>query len=124
MRKNQASDFRENHEYYQAQLAADIQYKKKKQRVRKIRFFGWSFLGLTLFLSLFFPYLDQKEKLRQAEENYTEISKDLERLEKEAALKEEQIENLNNDEYIADLARRDFFMSKDGEVIYSTIKDD
>lgn len=124
MKKNQTSHFKENHKYYQAQLAADIQYKKKKNRVRKIRFFGTMFLGLFLFIALFFPYLDQKGKLKQAEENYAELEKNLEKLEKEAQLKEEQIENLNNNEYIADLARRDFFMSKDGEIIYSTVEDD
>ena len=80
--------------------------------------------GMFLFFSLLFPYLKQKQELKLAEKTYEETAQNLKKLEKETALKEEQIANLNNDDYIADLARRDFFMSKDGEIIYSTIEED
>ena len=124
MKKHKTSKFRENHMYYQAQLEVDIQYEKRKKRIRKVRFVMTSLFGMFLFFSLLFPYLKQKQELKLAEKTYEETAQNLKKLEKETALKEEQIANLNNDDYIADLARRDFFMSKDGEIIYSTIEED
>lgn len=116
--------FRENQEYYQAQLMADTAYTKKKKRVRKVRFYGAVIFAALLFTALYFPYKQHQEDIKKTQANLEQLKTDLQLLEKEAKIKEEQINLLNDDEYIADLARRDFFMSKDGEVIYSTVKDD
>lgn len=122
--KKKTNHFRENQAYYQAQLKADTAYSKKKKRIRKIRFYAACLLAVVLFASLYFPYTKQQESIKKAEENLQVLKDDLQQLEKETAIKEEKVRLLNDEEYIADLARRDFFMSKDGEVIYSTVKDD
>lgn len=122
--KSKTNHFRENQEYYQAQLKADTAYSKRKKRVRRVRFYGACIIATALFAGLYFPYTKQQEDIKQAEENLSELQANLKQLEREAAIKVEQVNLLNDDEYIADLARRDFFMSKDGEVIYSTVKED
>lgn len=122
--KKKTNHFRENQEYYQAQLAADIAYTKQKKHIRKIRLSCVFVVAIVLFVSLFFPYMKQRENVEKAQKDLEQLESDLKALEKEIALKEEQVRRLNDDEYIADLARRDFFMSKDGEVIYSTVKRD
>ena len=101
-------------------IVDEVQIQKKENRKIVIGLIT----GFLVFGCLLFPYLDQKQKLREAEANYEELSLRLEEVNCDANNKQQQIDYLNDDEYIADIARRDFFMSKDGEVIYSTSKDE
>ena len=43
----------------------------------------------------------------------------LAKLEKEQRLLEEEIVKLNDDEYIAKFARKEYFLSDDGEIIFN-----
>ncbi len=58
------------------------------------------------------------EKIEQKEK----LEKELAGLEKDEDLLREEIVKLNDDEYIAKIARRDYFLSDDNEIIFN-IKD-
>jgi cell division protein DivIC len=54
--------------------------------------------------------------------NKKKLEKQLTGLEKEEKILREEIVKLNDDEYIAKIARRDYFLSDDDEIIFN-IKD-
>lgn len=97
--------------------------KKKKKAVllrrRLAVFFGIvivSIIGLAQFLNI------QTERLAAKEAQKVQVTEQLE----EALAKQEmlnlQIAKLEDDEYIAKLARKEFFLSEEGEIIFTIPK--
>ncbi|WP_223703324.1 FtsB family cell division protein [Sutcliffiella deserti] len=91
--------------------------------------------GLYRRLSLFFvivavfgiligkTLLEQRAILQEKQDRKEAVEQELVQLEQEQHRLEEEIVKLNDDEYIAKIARRDYFMSEDGEIIFN-IPDD
>ena len=63
--------------------------------------------------------LSQSAAIQKKEEAKQDVENKLMSLEKEQQLLEEEIIKLNDDEYIAKIARRDYFLSDEGEVIFN-----
>ncbi|MGM9923010.1 MAG: septum formation initiator family protein [Bacillus sp. (in: firmicutes)] len=91
--------------------------KKKRGLMRRLVVFGICVSILAGFtISTLFSQsaaLEKKEKEKQ------QIETKLASLQKEQQLLEEEIVKLNDDEYIAKIARRDFFLSNEGEFIFN-----
>lgn len=90
---------------------------RKKGLIRRLVLFA----VITTVLSVLTvsTLLSQSAAIQKKEEAKKEVENTLNSLEKEQKLLEEEITKLNDDEYIAKIARRDYFLSNEGEVIFN-----
>lgn len=109
------SAFVEQNEHRKMQKA-----KKKRGLIRRLIFFGIIACILSgITISTLFSQaalIDEKNEKKQ------NVEAELASLEKNQQLLEEEIVKLNDDEYIAKIARRDYFLSNKGEVIFNLPK--
>ncbi len=96
--------------------------KQKKIRFRR-RMFVFSIVASVILIFLIKTNINQNEKLAQKEQQKEEVLAQLEEVKEKQELLNLQIAKLEDDEYIAKLARKEFFLSEDGEIIF-TIPDD
>jgi cell division protein DivIC len=64
-------------------------------------------------------YVSQLSALEEKEATKKQLEKQLIGLEKNQQILEEEIIKLNDDEYIAKLARKEYFLSEDNEIIFN-----
>jgi cell division protein DivIC len=64
-------------------------------------------------------YVSQLSALEEKEATKKQLEKQLMGLEKKQQILEEEIIKLNDDEYIAKLARKEYFLSEDNEIIFN-----
>ncbi|WP_456277133.1 FtsB family cell division protein [Bacillus sp. AK128] len=70
------------------------------------------YIMISTFLSQVAAYENKLEERDQ-------LQSELKGMEKQQTMLEEEIVKLNDDEYIAKIARRDYFLSEDNEIIFS-----
>ena len=100
----------------------DAQLRREKRRKKKLfRRVMASLLLVTLVLgSLTIYHFKQRSLQAEINEEYNELQTEMVRLEKEEDNLLEEISLLKNDEYILELARTNYFLSKKGELIFLT----
>jgi cell division protein DivIC len=91
--------------------------KKRKLLYRRLTAFVLM-AGLTLFF-LISTYMSQISALEKKEEEMRKLQKQLSKLETQQQILEEEVVKLNDDEYIAKLARKEYFLSEDNEIIFN-----
>lgn len=95
---------------------------KERQRRRKKRLFRrlslFASVVIILFVSLFVYHYNQRGLYSEKVEQYNQLSDQLAELEKEESHLKEEINLLNDDDYILDIARTSYFLSKEGELIF------
>ncbi|MCE4957952.1 FtsB family cell division protein [Macrococcoides caseolyticum] len=93
-----------------------VNIKSSKIVRKRITVFGGILLAILLFLTMLLLFqMNTNRELKQEQEKQTA---ELERLkDKEIALKE-RLKQLNSKEYIEKIARSEYFLSNDGEVIF------
>lgn len=70
-------------------------------------------------------YHIKQQKMREAKvEKYEQLEEQMTALKKEEKDLKEEIQLLNDDEYLLDLARTNYFFSKKGEIIFKPDKED
>jgi cell division protein DivIC len=77
--------------------------------------------GVTSFLMIS-TYITQMSALDEKEVEKKQLQKTLSNLEKQQQILEEEIVKLNDDEYIAKLARKEYFLSEENEIIFNLPK--
>ena len=93
------------------------QMKKRRGLVRRLTLFGViAFILSVVSISTLFS---QASTIKEKQEMKEEVENELISLEKEEQLLEEEILKLNDDGYIAKLARREYYLSTKGEVIFN-----
>lgn len=107
---------------YVAQQEKKVQTVKKKKRglVRRLTLYS-VFAAIFLIVAvstLITQNIALDEKVQQKEELEGKLAK----MEKKETLLKEEIVKLNDEEYIAKIARRDYFLSDKGEVIFNLPK--
>lgn len=98
--------------------------KVKSSRVvrKRMSVFGGVLVAILLFLTiLLIVQLQQNKELKQAQDAKTEELAQLK--DKEITLKE-KLKQLNNKEYITKIARSEYFLSNDGEIIFKIPDED
>ncbi|MHC0039272.1 FtsB family cell division protein [Pseudoneobacillus sp. C159] len=75
-------------------------------------------VGLVSFYMVS-TYLTQASALEERTAKKEQLEKRLANLEKQQQILEEEIIKLNDDEYIAKLARKEYFLSEDNEIIFN-----
>lgn len=97
------------------------QQKKRRGLYRRLSLF---FLVVVIFgILMGKTLLEQRAILQEKQDRKEAVEQELVQLQKEQQRLEEEIVKLNDDEYIAKIARRDYFMSEDGEIIFNLPED-
>ncbi|HZG60930.1 MAG TPA: septum formation initiator family protein [Anoxybacillus sp.] len=100
------------------------QEKKEKRAMRRrrmavIRFTLLSGILLAISSVLLYTLISQSANIEAKIEEKQKLEQQLEKLKKEERQLKEEIKKLNDDEYIAELARKNYFLSKEGEIIFT-----
>ncbi|SDO59835.1 FtsB family cell division protein [Alkalicoccus daliensis] len=83
---------------------------------RRLSVFGAGVLLFFLIASV--TLFQQHATIQESEQENQQLEQRLAEMETEGKELEAEIEALHDEEYIAELARRDFFMSKPGETLF------
>jgi cell division protein DivIC len=107
----------ENEYTQQSEKAGIAEKRKRKVLFRRLAvFFVITSIISVAMISTFISRTSALEtKLDEKERLETELAD----LQKQQKLLEEEIVKLNDEEYIAKLARRDYFLSQEGEIIFN-----
>jgi cell division protein DivIC len=79
--------------------------------------------GVITFLMIS-TYISQLSALEEKVSEKKQLQKQLSGLEKQQQILEEEIVKLNDDEYIAKLARKEYFLSEENEIIFNLPKEE
>ncbi|MCJ7843028.1 septum formation initiator family protein [Lederbergia sp. NSJ-179] len=91
--------------------------RRKKLLIRRLTVFF--ILALALSYLVISSFISKNSMLEAKQKEKAELEQKLTNLEKKQATLENEIVKLNDDEYRAKLARRDYFLSKKGEIIFN-----
>lgn len=96
----------------------------KKQRIRfRRRMLVFGVVALVILTMLISTYVSQNYKLAEKEQLKKEAQHELQLAKEKQEKLNMQIEKLNDDEYIAKLARKEYFLSEEGEIIFTIPED-
>jgi len=104
--------------YVQYQEKRTQSFERKKLGLKRRMVFFMLFAVMTTGIVLATLY-SQKSALKDKEAQKQELKEQLSSLQKEEEQLKEEIIKLNDDEYIAKLARKEYFLSDDGEIIFN-----
>lgn len=97
--------------------------RNKARKVRLYRRLAVFTVAAVIILSvLTFKFVNQKQLLASKEQEKAALIVHLEETEDEQKMLTRQIAMLNDDEYIAKLARQEYFLSDNNEIIFSIPK--
>lgn len=106
-------------QYEAQQRRQQIRKKKLKRRI----------IGVTLIVLIIFGvmgsyHLDQRKVYSEKQEEYEQLKKQLVQLNEDEQKYLEEISLLSNDEYVLEIARTNYFFSKEGELIFKILDED
>ncbi|HYK71547.1 MAG TPA: septum formation initiator family protein [Pseudoneobacillus sp.] len=96
--------------------------KRRKLLYRRLTVFSL-FAGLVAF-TMITTYLTQLSALEEKVAEKKQLNKQLSGLEKKQQILEEEVIKLNDDDYIAKLARKEYFLSEKNEIIFNLPEND
>ncbi|MCP3032129.1 septum formation initiator family protein [Halobacillus sp. A1] len=96
--------------------------KKKKRLVRRIMLF--CLLIAIVAGSMAVYHFQQRSLHAEKVEEYKQLQTEMDTLVKEEKNLKEEIELLNNEDYVLQIARSNYFFSKDGEIIFKMPNED
>lgn len=99
------------------------QYKKRQKILFRRRIFVFGLLATVTLVLLVSTYITQNNRLEEKQKQKDEIVAKLDSVKEQQDTLKLQIAKLEDDEYIAKLARKEYFLSDDGEIIF-TIPDE
>lgn len=76
-------------------------------------------VALIVLGTLFSALISQNGNLNEKKQELASTKQSLNELEQQQKQSEEELVRLQDDEYIAKLARKDYFFSEDGEIIFN-----
>lgn len=92
------------------------QKRRKKRLIRRLVFF--SIIALLAIGSMASYHLKQRTIYAEKSEAYEQLESEWATLKKEEEHLKEEIKLLNNEEYVLEIARTNYFFSKEGELIF------
>ena len=108
--------------YVEQQEYAEIASARKRKLVLRRLSVFFVFASLLTYLMIS-SYISQTTKLESTLEQKQKLNQQLADIKKQQTILKEDIVKLNDDDYIAKLARKEYFFSKKGEIIFN-IPDD
>lgn len=122
-RSNPRNKTTQLHPEFNEQQQRKQKFQKQQRKVMRNRLFVL-FGGFFLIIAfLAFMSHENNKKLAKKEQEYITITKSLDAEQEKNQDLQTQIKRLNDDEYIAQLAREKLFFSRKGEVIFSLPKE-
>jgi cell division protein DivIC len=117
-RKSPATIASINKEYVQS-----LQQKIDRKKARKVRLYRrltvFAVVALLMLGYFTHSFFEQRKILALKEQEKTELLAELKEKEEEQEMLMNQLAKLDDDEYIAKLARQEYFLSDDNEIIFS-----
>ena len=105
-----------------------VERQEKRQQAHKVRLFRrLTVFGLLVLMAsvwIGITVYNQSQTIAEKEQARAESLAALEQVEREQAQLQEQIMLLNDEEYIAKLARKEYFLSDEGEIIFTLPKEE
>ncbi|OKL35782.1 FtsB family cell division protein [Domibacillus mangrovi] len=89
----------------------------KRKLMRRLAAFG--VVGLIILGTMLSAIISQSASLETSGEKLVKAEQQLIKLEQQQKHSEEELERLKDDEYIAELARKEYFWSDKGEIIFN-----
>ena len=100
-----------------------VERQEKREKAHKVRLFrrlgAFAVIVVVVMGWLTLTMVDKSQALAAKESEKAEVLQALEEVQEEQAMLKSQILKLNDDEYIAKLARKEYFLSEDNEIIFS-----
>ncbi|WP_458353713.1 FtsB family cell division protein [Peribacillus frigoritolerans] len=107
---------------YVAQQEKKVQTVEKKKRGLMRRLTLYSVFAAVFLIFAVSTLITQNVALDEKVQQKQELKGKLAKLKKDETLLKEEIVKLNDDDYIAKIARRDYFLSEKGEIIFTLPK--
>ncbi|MFF2854592.1 septum formation initiator family protein [Peribacillus sp. NPDC058002] len=107
---------------YVAQQEKKVQTVEKKKRGLMRRLTLYSVFAAVFLIFAVSTLITQNVALDEKVNQKEEMKGKLAELKKDETLLKEEIVKLNDDDYIAKIARRDYFLSEKGEIIFTLPK--
>jgi cell division protein DivIC len=108
----------------QTEYVRSLQIKEERRRARKVRLYRrltvFVFAAVLILAVLTHTFIQQKQALVTKEQQKMELLAQLTDVQEEQVMLKKQLVKLNDDEYIAKLARQQYFLSHENEIIFST----
>lgn len=92
------------------------QQKKRKRLFRRLMFVA--VVSLLVISSMAIYHVKQRSLQADVKEKYEQLEEELTTLKQEESGFKEEINLLNDEEYVLDIARTNYFFSKEGELIF------
>lgn len=100
----------------QYQLQQERNRRRKKRLIQRLVIAG---TAMVIIISVMISYhVKQRALYSEKLEQYEQLQEELTILEQEEKELREEIDLLNDEEYILDIARTNYFLSKEGELIF------
>lgn len=107
-------------DYVRKYDAQQLRHQRKKQRlIRRLVLF--SIVVLLAFSIMTMYHFKQRGQFAEKETEYQQLEEQLTLLQEEKESFLEEIELLNNEEYVLEIARTNYFFSKKGELIFKIL---
>lgn len=110
-------------DYIRSNPTAKQKMKAKQMVLRRRRLLVFFIGAACVLFFLISTSMAQKERLAEKEQRKVEVTTELEAVKESQEMLKLQIAKLEDDEYIAKLARKEYFMSEEGEIIFTIPKD-
>ena len=92
----------------------------KEQKIRfRRRIVAFGLIATIILVFLTCTYITQQKRLTAKQQQKTEVVTELEAVKGQQEMLNLQIAKLEDDEYIAKLARKEYFLSDEGEIIFT-----
>ncbi|MDC3414857.1 septum formation initiator family protein [Aquibacillus sp. 3ASR75-11] len=100
-----------------------VRHKRKKKRLYR-RLLLFTVIVLVTFISITTYQLKQRSLYESKKEQYEQLQKEMTSLKEEEKDFKEEIELLQDEEYVLEIARTNYFFSKEGELIFKLPDED
>lgn len=111
----------ENQYVQQREKAGIAETRKRKLLFRRLAVFAL-FASVISYLMIS-TFISQSAALEKKEADKAQLEQKLANLQKKQEILDEEIVKLNDDEYIAKLARKEYFLSEKNEIIFNLPKE-
>ncbi len=118
MLANRSSRVRAMDEAYIKQREQELERKTRKRRGLRRRLIVLAVTALTFGCMSFVTIYAQSVALEEKKLEKANLEVELERLQTEEKQLQQDIKNYNDLDYIAEIARRDYYLSKPGETLF------
>lgn len=109
---------------YVHQYDAHVERQKKKQKRLYRRLILFSILVVITFAGLTAYHVNQQVLYAEKKEQYQHMNEKMTSLKKQEKNLKEEIQLLNDEDYVLEIARTNYFFSKEGELIFNLPEED